>query len=330
MSWIAVHIGTNRIVASALDAGRNVVPLLICEDVAYSTNLSSDVFIDDENVFWGEKALLLGAIMPQNLDSEWMFRGNRQRKKCLRSLFKLLKQSAIEFYHNDKASIVVITDDEADEELLYEAKKQFVDVKQLSPYDVIIQTISPVETKITIVAELGYSALNISVIDNKRILSISREDTLGVNSINLGTIVEKNLPSSFGVTEKYVVGSLLQCNLSRLLHGENIVLPIFNTNVINELQEEYSTQLKHYTSRCIEAINTYVKKIHKSWEDFDSILFYGEGAEAFMSQSSFDDYMSNNGKKIKIIKYDCNPSELLVTYAMRIPLRANGGVIVKF
>ena len=345
MKWTTIDLGSSEVKAAVNDVANRPIKLTYHEGVSYSY-MPSVALVSDDEIFIGRHVLLLDAIGAEGVVSNW--NSHSQKDKITRSFFLAIKQAAKDFYSEDAIGAVLIFDDvsqkrevESDIEDIKKGKESnnsniakiatdvFSNVHCVCSSEVVTSIYSP-NKDLSMVVDLGYSSLKISVVDNGIQKSYNRYPELGFGSVDLSEIVDYDFSADVSNTEHALsgmyLGEVVRRNLC-LSTNNYYPLPIFKgiSKGKNEIQKKFDMEIMRYLYKCFDSCDHILKNSKWGWNDLNSILFCGGAANFHLLSQVFEKYKASYGTDCTAtVKTFSKDAQWVGAYsAIQLPLERN-------
>ena len=349
MKWTAIDLGSSEVKAAVNGVANKPAKLTYNEGVTYSY-MPSVAFVSDDEVFIGRHVLILDAIGAEGIVPNWS--NHIQKDKITQSFFSFIKQAAKDYYSEDAIGAVLVFDDVTEKNEVQKALEN-KDIKDCNVPKIaqiatglfsnvncacsseVITSVYGSDKGLSMVVDLGYSSLKISIVDNGAQVSFQRYLDLGFGSVDISTIVDYDFTADVSNTEHALygmyIGEFVRRNLC--LNTSNYYsLPIFRsrTKGKGEIQKNFDTEMIRYLYRCFDFCDQTLKNSKWSWGDINSVIFCGGAGNYHLLSQAFEDYKTSYGiDSIISIKTFSKDAQWIGVYsAMQLSLERNASTVI--
>lgn len=350
MKWTAIDLGQAEIKAAVCNTSSNKPErLLYNEGLSYSY-MPHEAVVSNDEAFIGHQVLLLEAMGVDGVVSK--INESPYKEKIIKKLFSTIRNASEEHYAENMIGAVLLFDDATTKEdtkkaidyykeridstIARIALDTFSEVTCVCSSEAISSIYAPNQTP-SLIIDLGYSSLKVSIVENGKQKSFHINEELGFKKVDLSDIVGYDFTLDVSDAERILFGKYLSDVVKLNLihnHSNYYPLPIFEdiTKGKTHIQNRFDAEMSRYLYKCFDDCNRVVQTSEWSWNNMESVIFCGGAANYYLLSQTFENYRKDYGIGNGIpVKTFCKDAEWISAFsAIQLSLdRYSSSVIVE-
>ena len=324
MKWIAIDIGNSEIKVAVRGLNNKPAKLLYDNHGQKYSHLPSESYHIDEDYFYiGYYISIIGALYPDRIID---IKDKIKNEVLIKTLLDKIKQAAV-FHYNDTSigSLILYDDNKYNdyEPMIKIAELLFDDVKQVCSSEVLWSSKCK-KLKNVMVIDITMSSLKVSYIENGIKTAYFLNKDLGFSSVDISQLIGYIPSNNSSMIELFLQGFFVEKARMDLCQGcmEDLLLEVLNIHNkdLSKIKAMFEDQMMKYLFKCFDICGQNLKKISKTWDDINGVIFCGGAANYHRLAETYNLYLNNNGfdvDKNNIITYNKDAQWAAVNAAVK-------------
>lgn len=351
MKWTAIDLGQAEIKAAVCNNSSNKPERLVYNEGLSYSYMPHGAVVSNDEAFIGHQVLLLAAMGVDGVVSK--INESPYKEKIIKKLFSTIRNASEEHYAENMIGAVLLFDDATtrnntvkaiddynkrgesiDSTIARIALDTFSEVTCVCSSEAISSIYAPNQTP-SLIMDLGYSSLKVSIVENGKQESFNINKELGFKEVDLSDIVGYDFTMDVSDAERILFGKYLSDVVKLNLihnHSNYYPLPIFKDMTIgkNNIQNRFNAEMTRYLYKCFDYCNCLLQTSKWRWNNIGSIIFCGGAANYHLLSHTFENYRKDYGiANVFSVKTFCKDAEWISAFsAMQLPLELNSSTII--
>lgn len=354
MKWTAIDLGQAEIKAAVCNTASNKPERLVYNEGLSYSYMPHGAVVSKDEAFIGHQVLLLEVMGVDGFVSK--INESPYKEKIMKKLFSTIRNATEEHYAENMIGAVLLFDDATtrnniekaiddyqkkgvriDSAIAKIALDTFTEVTCVCSSEVISSMYASNQTP-SLIIDLGYSSLKISIVENGKQVSFNINEKLGFKEVDLSDIVGYDFTLDVSDAERILFGKYLSDVVKLNLihnHSNYYTLPIFKdiTKGKTDIQNRFDVEMAHYLYKCFDYCNCLVQNNKWKWNDIGSVILCGGAANYHLLSQTFENYRKDYGiaNTISVKTFSKDAEWTSAFSAIQLPLdRNSSSVIVEY